>query len=116
MHSIKCMFDQLGLNFDTPIKTRVMILFFIGIVCLLQYGVYLLNQRTKPKIPSVLIAILFLPLHFFVFPQLFFPPPRPDGINCGMPQLGIVLGFWVFGTGGVLITHVIWYFKNRKKL
>jgi len=58
-----------------------MILFFIGIVCLLQYGLYLLNQRTKPKIPSVLIAILFLPLHFFVFPQLF--SLRPD-------QMGLI--------------------------
>ena len=93
-----------------------MILLFILAVCALQYGLYLLNERSRPKIPSVLITILFLPLHFFVFPHVFFPPARPDGINCGMPQLGVMLAFWVFGTGGVLITHLIWFFKNRKKL
>ena len=90
-----------------------MILLFILAVCALQYGLYLLNESSKPKIPSVLIAILFLPLHFFVFPQLFFPPPRPDGINCGMPQLGVMLAFWVFGTLGVMATHILWTFKRK---
>ncbi|PHR92506.1 MAG: hypothetical protein COA80_14255 [Leeuwenhoekiella sp.] len=90
-----------------------MILLFILAVCALQYGLYILNKRSKPKVPSVLIAILFLPLHFFVFPQLFFPPARPDGINCGMPQLGIVFVFWVFGTFGVMATHIFWTFKRK---
>ena len=65
------------------------------------------------KLPQI-IAILFLPLHFFLFPQWFFPEPSPDGINCGLPTLGIVLVFWTFGTLGILITHILWLKRNRK--
>lgn len=93
-----------------------MLLIFIGILCVVQYGLCLLNERLKSKIPSVLIAILFLPLHFFVFPRLFFPDPQPGGINCGMPQLGILLAFWVFGTIGVFVTHLIWGLRRKKLL
>jgi hypothetical protein len=42
-----------------------------------------------------------------VFPKFFYPEPSTDGINCGMPILGITFGFWIFGTIAGIATHIL---------
>jgi hypothetical protein len=58
---------------------------------------------------------MLLICYFLVFPKFFYPKPRTDGINCGMPALGITLGFWIFGTIAGITTHIIWYITNKKR-
>ncbi|PCJ95363.1 MAG: hypothetical protein COA50_09155 [Flavobacteriaceae bacterium] len=91
-----------------------MILFFLIVISLLQFALYFLNNKYKNKVPDFVIFLLVLACYFFIFPRLFYPEPRTDGINCGMPILGIILGFWIFGTIAGIATHLIWKLKKRK--
>jgi Na+-driven multidrug efflux pump len=88
-----------------------MILIFIIGISLVQFGLYYLNEKQKTKFPSFIILAVLLICCFFVFPRFFYPEPDPDGINCGMPILGITLGFWIFGTIAGIVTHVVWKLK-----
>ena len=92
-----------------------MILLFIFGVSILQYALYFFNAKSHTKIPGFIITVLFLIGHFYVFPQLFFPDRSPAGINCGMPALGIMLAFWVFGTVAILITYTSFKLTTRVK-
>ncbi|WP_435261848.1 hypothetical protein [Tenacibaculum sp. nBUS_03] len=83
------------------------IVLLIGI-SFVQFGLYYLNRKYGQKIPEFLILLTFLICYFLVIPRFFYPEPRPDGINCGMPVLGITLGFWIFGTIAGIATHIIW--------
>ena len=91
-----------------------MILLFIIAISLVQFGLYYLNNKYKTKLPNFIILLTLLICYFFVFPKFFYPEPRTDGINCGMPILGITLGFWIFGTIAGIATHIIWKIKKRK--
>ncbi|HFA52103.1 MAG TPA: hypothetical protein ENJ95_24060 [Bacteroidetes bacterium] len=51
--------------------------------------------------------------HLFIFPRFFYPEPDPNGINCGMPILGITLAFWIIGGGGTVIIHLLYYFISK---
>ncbi|PKG42811.1 hypothetical protein [Psychroflexus sp. MES1-P1E] len=92
-----------------------MILALILIISLFQLTFYFLTYRYKIRIPNFVILILVLIGYYFILPQFFYPKPRTDGINCGMPILGINLGFWIFGTIGALSSHIIWMFIKKKK-
>lgn len=91
-----------------------MILIFIFGVALLQYFLNVWNSKSKTKIPKFIIVLLFLIGHFFVFPQWFFPEPDPKGINCGMPMLGITLGFWIYGSLQVVLTQLFFSFRKKR--
>ncbi|MGV6832050.1 MAG: hypothetical protein ACWA5P_10895 [bacterium] len=92
-----------------------MILLFIIAISLVQFGLYYLDKKYKIKLPSYIILLTFLASYFFVFPKLFYPELNRDGINCGMPILGITFGFWIFGSIAAITTHIIWKVKNKKK-
>lgn len=92
-----------------------MILLFILIISLVQLTCYYLTYRYKIKIPGFVFLVLVLIGYYFIFPHFFYPEPRTDGINCGMPILGITLGFWIFGTIGALSSHIIWIFIKKRK-
>ena len=92
-----------------------MILLFILIISLVQFTCYYLIYRYKIKIPNFVILILVLIGYYFIFPQFFYPEPRTDGINCGMPIFGITLGFWIFGTIGAFGSHILWILIKKCK-
>lgn len=92
-----------------------MILLFLILISLFQLLTYYLLDKYKLKFSKTLVFILVLLGYYFLFPQYFFPEPRKDGINCGIPVLAILLGFWVFGTIAALITHILWIIKLQKK-
>lgn len=85
-----------------------MILLFIAFISFIQFLIYFIIQNYQFKIYNISILALTLIGHWMLFPQLFFPEPKTDGINCGMPLLGVLFGFWIFGTIAAIITHVIW--------
>lgn len=85
-----------------------MILLFILVISLLQLILYYVFATYKISIPAYAILLLMLAGHYMLFPEFFYPIPDPDGINCGMPILGINLAFWIFGTIAALSTHLIW--------
>ncbi|CAL2103654.1 conserved hypothetical protein [Tenacibaculum sp. 190130A14a] len=80
---------------------------------LIQLGLYHLNRKYGQKVPELLILLTFLVCYFLVIPRFFYPDPRPDGINCAMPTLGITLAFWIFGTIAGFLTHAIWIIIKR---
>ena len=79
-----------------------------------QIGLYLVldNKKIKNRKP-IAFATLLLIGHLFILPQFFFPEPDPNGIHCGMPELGITLAFWVIGGGATVLIHAL-YFLLRK--
>ena len=85
-----------------------MILVFIIAISILQLISYYLLDRYKIKIPSYVILIIVLVGHLFVFPQFFYPELNPEGVNCGLPILGITLAFWFFGIISAAFAHIIW--------
>ncbi len=91
-----------------------MILLFIFGISIIQFGVYFLIDKYKINLPNFLILLIILIGYFFAFPRLFYPEPRTDRINCGIPLLGITLGFWIFGTIAGVATQMIWKLKTRK--
>lgn len=84
-----------------------MILLFILGISIIQLVLYVINNKYKTKFPNYIILLIILGCNFFVFPSLFYPEPRTDGINCGMPILAIAIAFWVFGTIAGIVTHFI---------
>jgi hypothetical protein len=90
-----------------------MILIFIIGISFAQFGLYYLNEKSKTKAPTFIILSILLICNLFVFPRIFYPEPNPDGLNCGMPILGITLGFWIFGTIAGIVTHVVWKLQLR---
>ncbi len=93
-----------------------MILLFIFGVSLIQIGLYYLNDKYKTGIPNFLILLVLLLGNFFVFPKLFYPEPRTDGIHCGMPILGILFAFWTFGTITLVAIHIFWRIKKNENI
>ena len=96
-------------------QNKKMILLLILIISLVQLTCYYLIYRYQIKVPNFIILLLVLIGYYLIFPQFFFPEPRKDGINCGMPALGITLAFWVFGTIGALSSHITWIFIKKRK-
>ncbi|WP_204347090.1 hypothetical protein [Psychroserpens algicola] len=63
---------------------------------------------------SAFILIGILIIYYFVFPAYFIPETTEDGINCGLPILGITLGSWIFGTFAGITTHIVWLYWKPK--
>lgn len=70
---------------------------------------YLLEKFDARKWRPVVLGIEFF-LNLFILPDLFIPEPRKGNAGCGMPVLGITLGFWIFGSGHLLFTHFAYDF------
>ena len=72
-----------------------------------------------PVVHLVDLAELVGALYFlWVYsPPHFYPEPSPDGVNCGMPVLGVNMAFWFIGGFFVFITHLVssLFFIFRKK-
>ncbi|NMM47842.1 hypothetical protein [Marinigracilibium pacificum] len=95
-----------------------MIIKWIFIISIIQFISYLVFDRLKVKHATRYIFTLVILGYLFILPPLFYPEPQPDGGTCGMPVLGITLGFWVIGGIAAPITHIIFRSirpKERKK-
>ena len=90
-----------------------MILFFIFIISLVQYGFYCITFFYKLKIPSFVILTILTVGHLFIFPSFFYPEMDSNEPHCGMPILGVTLAFWVFGLISAFITHLSWVFIKK---
>ena len=87
----------------------MMILILIFSISTLQFLLYYLNYRKiKKEFLSTIILFGILACYYFILPKMFYPEPRTDGINCGLPILGLTFAFWIFGSIAALITHIIW--------
>ena len=83
-----------------------MILKYILFISIGQIILYLLSGQLKVKYVPVIIFFIILIGYFLILPKHFYPELDPDGLNCGMPILGINLAFWFFGGGIASIIHV----------
>jgi len=90
-----------------------MILPLIILISIFQTGLYLLSDKINLKHGKIIVFLSVLMGHFFVFPRFFHPDPDPNGINCGLPILGITLAFWILGGGATIVVHAIYYFARR---
>lgn len=79
----------------------------IFLVSVFQLGAYFVAHFFKIKHGEIVILLLVLIGHFFIFPGFFIPKPEHDNARCGMPALAITLVFWIFGTLFALITHLL---------
>ena len=91
-----------------------MILTVIGILVFFQILVYVIADDRRVGWLKTLVLGLMLTLHFFVLPSYFYPTTPTDRVNCGLPALGVTLGFWIVGGGMTLLTHFI-YPTTRSK-
>jgi hypothetical protein len=96
------------------INTKTMGFIILGIVSLVQLGLYSLKKKLDYKISNIVIFVIILFCYYFILPKLFYPEFDKDGINCGLPILGINLGFWIFGTFTTIVTHFLWKYKFEK--
>lgn len=82
----------------------------ISIILLISFIQALLNLfaaalRFKPA--RYLILAIVLVAYFFILPQYFYPEPKPNRVNCGLPIFAINMGFWIFGSLAATLTHLI---------
>ena len=86
------------------------------LMALIQVGTYYILERSDSrKWRPIVLGIGFI-LNLFILPDLFIPEPRKGEAHCGMPVLGVTLGFWIFGSGLLLITHFTFdFFFNLTK-
>jgi hypothetical protein len=88
-----------------------MILLTIKMISILQFGLYLVLDRTKFKKFKLLILLVILVGHLVVFPPMFYPQMKPG--TCGMPFVAVTLAFWVLGGLAAIATHTIYSIISR---
>lgn len=84
-----------------------------------QVIAYILLDKYKFGSWKYLVLAVCLILNFFILPYYFMPDYSESEIRCGMPALGIILGFWILGGGLTIVTHLVYFIIkkiNRKKL
>lgn len=81
---------------------------------ILQIIGYKVIDKYRMKYAKVGLLLFILPVLFVVLPILFSQKPIIGGAECGMPSLVIFLLCWVIGGGLSIVTHLVYYFGNRK--
>jgi hypothetical protein len=89
-------------------------MFFL--MAMIQAGTYFLLERIDARKWRPVVLGILLILNLFILPDFFNPEPRKGEAGCGMPVLGIKLGFWIFGSGLILFSHFAYdFFSNLSK-
>jgi hypothetical protein len=89
-------------------------MFFL--MALIQAGTYYLLERFDVRQWRPVVLGIGIILNLFILPDFFIPEQRKGEGGCGMPVLGIKLGFWIFGSGLILFTHFAYdFFSNLSK-
>lgn len=86
-----------------------MIIHWILLITLGQIVLYLFADWAKLNYVRTILFLAILAGHIFIFPTFFYPEPDPQGLNCGLPILGISCAFWIVGGGITILTHFIYY-------
>lgn len=90
-----------------------MILYLILCISICQIGMYLISRKLGWKYGRNITFFVLIIGYLFVLPRFFYPELDPEGINCGMPILGINLAFLVIGGGAAILVHLISYLFER---
>lgn len=90
-----------------------MILTVIIAISIFQVGIYLLLDLRHQGNLKIFVLLLVLLSYFFFLPPLFYPQINPNGVNCGMPILGITLAFWIFGSLISTVSHLAYLFFKQ---
>jgi len=96
-----------------------MILLIIILITLFQVGLYIALDKTSFRKLKGLVLMVILAGHFFVFPEMFYDmfylSSTPDELLCGMPIMGIIFAFWIFGGFITVATHVTYLIVTRNR-
>lgn len=79
----------------------------ILLISFVQALLYLFAAALRFKPARYFILATVLVAYFFILPQYFYPEPKPDRVNCGLPIFAINMGFWIFGSLAATLTHLI---------
>jgi len=60
---------------------------------------------------EIAIAVIVL-ANIFLLPRFFYPEENKDGVNCGMPFLGITILFWV--VANLVVTFTVIFYCGLK--
>lgn len=90
----------------------------LAIVLSLCAQVLLYILFRKQQYIRVIILLLFLLLHLYLFPRLFTEQMYAgiDTPRCGMDAIFIFFLFWIFGGSMTLITHVCYWLYSQRLL
>ncbi|WMI70232.1 hypothetical protein [Mangrovimonas sp. YM274] len=83
-----------------------MVILIVLVVAILQY--VLLRKFSHIRYIQNLVTALVLCLYIHVFPT-FLTDVLTDGkeIKCGLPTMGIYLGFWMFGGATAITIYLV---------
>lgn len=84
-----------------------MILQIILAISFIQALLYLFAAVLRYKMARYFILATVFIGYFFILPQYFYPEPKPDQVNCGLPIFAINMVFWIFGSLAATLTHLI---------
>ena len=92
-----------------PIHVFIL-MFVIQVCCYIALDKYHLSKW------KYLVLLLGLVLDFIILPEYFMPQYKEGELRCGLPSMGVLLAFWVFGGGSIILTHIIYIIvqKNNK--
>jgi hypothetical protein len=90
---------------------------FLGIIlsifCLQGFTYWIIDNRNLP-INKLWVILLILLFYLIIFPYIFFQLEfRNDGPKCGLPVMGMIGAFWLFGGGTTIITHISYYLLKK---
>ena len=88
-----------------------MIFAFILLISVLQFCLYAFCDFRKWRYGKATVSAIIVLAHFFVFPGLFFP--EESDMRCGLPEMAITFGFWIFGSIATIITFLLYHFTKR---
>jgi len=76
-----------------------------------------LDKRGLPKW-KILVFFLAILIAFFALPFIYQTVYGDNDVRCKTPLVGLVLFFWLFGGGSILLTHFVFlifrYFRMKK--
>jgi len=86
----------------------------IVLISIFQVCLYLASEKTGFRYGKAITLLVVLTGYFFVFPRFFYPEPKPNGMNCGLPLVAVTLAFWVFGGGAAIFVHTLYRYWSKK--
>ena len=72
-----------------------------------QVVLYLISEKMNLKYGRIVLLLMILIGHIYIFPSLFHPDPDPNGMDDGVPLIHTFV-FWMIGVGTAIIVHLIY--------
>ena len=80
---------------------------FIVMFIVQLFGYIILDKYNLSNWKYLLFGVCLI-LDFLILPDYFIPDFKSGEVRCGMPALGIIMAFWIFGCGLVILTHIVY--------